>query len=137
MIFWAGMKPTRNNVHLSEPLGHSRTDEPGRRRRRRWTAQQKADLLARLAESGLTTIEFGRQAGITSGLLRTWSRRQRMATDRRTALRFARVRLADPALPAQGAASAVVQIGADITLSVPPGTDPCWLGQVVRAVRNS
>jgi transposase len=58
------MKPTRNNVRLTEPLGRSRTDESGRRRRRRWTAQQKADLLARLwaYRNAAGTVWFDYQA---------------------------------------------------------------------------
>lgn len=71
-------------------------------RRRRWTAEEKAALIAESLQPGINVSELARRRGINRGLLQTW---------RRTAMReaaegvgaFVPLRIEDGAVPAEAA----------------------------------
>lgn len=137
MIFSAGMTPATSPLTPSEPLSRTTSESPKRRRRRRWTAGQKADLLARYSASGLRAAEFCRREGLRSATISGWIRRQRASERSSAKSGFAEVRVQSAVPSVNGAAMLLVQFGSDINLSVPPGTDALWLGQLIRAARSS
>lgn len=105
---------------------------PGRPRRR-WSAEQKAELLAGFASSGQTAAAFCREAGLSAVTFSTWCRRQTRATGQPSG-RFAAVRLGEaPPIVAAGAVTVHCPGGISVTMGV--GTDPHWLGQLVAALR--
>jgi len=124
-----------SSLNSGEPVAGTKPDNP-RRRRRRWTAEQKADLLARFGTSGLTAAEFCRQAGLRPATISGWARRQRSTGGVSARLGFAEVQLKSAVPAVIPAESLLVQFGPDISLSVPPGIDAVWLGQLLRAART-
>jgi transposase len=77
----------------------------GRRRRRDWTLEEKAEILAASMEPGRSVTEVADQYGVSRSLLWTWRRNAREALACQAAQNFIPVRLAaDPlGAPAAGA----------------------------------
>lgn len=76
-------------------------------RRRRWTAEQKREIVAESYRPGLTPTEVARKHGISSGQLSTWRHEVlglQVPVVRRTTPRFAQVEVA-PLSPAAAPAS--------------------------------
>src|ERR1700761_1513912 len=68
-------------------------------RRRRWTAEQKREIVAESYGPGLTPTEVARKHGISSGQLYTWRHEVlglQVPVVRRTTPRFAQVEIAAP-----------------------------------------
>jgi transposase len=64
--------------HSHEDIGYHRVELiTGRRRRRDWTREEKAEILAASAAPGAVITEVARHYGVSRGLLWTW-RRQAM-----------------------------------------------------------
>jgi hypothetical protein len=93
--------------------------------------------LAGFAASGLTQAEFCRRAGLSAATFSAWGRKSTRAGDGADdpVGGFARVRVA-PALAATTTCAAiVVQVDDNLRVTVPVGTDPVWLGLVLRGLR--
>lgn len=73
----------------------------GKRRRRRWTPEEKARIVAESFEEGANISEVARRHGVVRGLLTVW-RRQVVRAAGVNAPRFVPVRI-DPAGPAPAA----------------------------------
>lgn len=138
-------------------LLHEPRPEPVRRlevftgsgRRRSWTAEQKAQILAESYEGGEPVSAVARRHGLTPQQLFGWrreARRRAMARrrpDGESRLGFAPV-VVEPARPCVDAplapggtvGSSMLEIvtGA-VTVRVPPGTDAATLQTVLRAVK--
>jgi len=102
----------------------------GTGRRRRWTPEQKALIVAETYESGETVSAVARRHGLTAQQLFTWRRAQagggRMA--------FAPVVVNTPRRVA-GATLPVIEIViGTATVRIPPGTEPGSLQVVLRAL---
>ena len=135
--------------------------EPARRlevftgsgRRRRWTAAQKAEILAESYESGATVSAVARRHGLTPQQLFGWRREAQRRAKRRAddddraagGATFAAVvveeavsRLEAPIGADSGGASPTIEIviGA-ATVRVAPGVDASTLTAVLRAVREA
>jgi transposase len=106
--------------------------QPAPRRRRRWTAEQKAEVLQRFASSGRSLTQFCEQAGLSTGMISAWRRRHRTDATRG----FAQVRLT-AAVPSPSAAPVVVRWGERVRLDVPAGTDPVWLGRLLQQLADA
>ena len=120
----------------------------GRRRRRRWTAEEKARIVAESFEEGANISEVARRHGVVRGLLTAW-RRQVSRTVGANAAGFVPVRI-DPAglptaahahptemAPSGGPCRGRIEIevcGARIR--VEPGVDMATLLTVLSAVRG-
>src|ERR1700675_4290492 len=65
----------------------------GQRRRRRWTTQEKARIVAESFEGGANISEVARRNGVVRGLLRGWEHKMGPAVSTR-ALGFVPVRIA-------------------------------------------
>jgi transposase len=120
--------------------------EPARRvevftgagRRRDWTREQKAEIVAECNRDGASVSAVARRHGLTPQQLFGWRRdARRQAEERVTVPAFAPV-VVEPeaAMPAAGPELYVIEvvIGA-VTVRVPRGVDSATLEAVVRAVR--
>jgi transposase len=113
----------------------------GAGRRRRWTAEQKARIVAETYASGESVCAVARRYGLTQQQLFGWRRdaRQRAATGE-PGLSFAPV-IVEATPPCPNAAKPAVSAGAieiiigTTMVRVPPGTDMTALATVLRAVK--
>lgn len=135
-------------MHISKP----EPPEPVRRlevftgsgRRRQWTAEQKARIVAESCEGGAQVSAVARRHGLTPQQLFCWRRLARRAADdgadASAAVAFAPV-LVEPAArssntPIRGGSAAIIEIviGA-ATVRVARGIDGATLTTVLRAVK--
>ena len=129
----------------------------GERRRRQWTAEEKARIVAESFEEGATISEVARRNGVARGLLTVW-RHKLAAAAGVTGPGFVPVRIAaesDPAAACEPGAVAPAQTRAlEMALSpaeqrgtieievsgarirVEPGVDPATLSIVLSALRD-
>jgi transposase len=134
---------------LLEP--NAKVGEPVRRlevftgvgRRRAWTAEQKARIVAESHRGGESVSAVARRHGLTPQQLFAWRRQAERRGDAGVATNdeaFASVVVASPrceersrrALPG---APMIEVVAGPLTVRVPPGTDPAMLQVVLRAVR--
>jgi transposase len=128
----------------------------GQRRRRRWTAQEKARIVAESFEEGANISEVARRNGVVRGLLTVW--RHKLAAAGINARGFVPVRIASEGSPAtvgepgrvaaantrlQEMASPAGQLRGMIEIEVSgarirvePGVDPTTLSTVLSALRG-
>jgi transposase len=123
----------------------------GAGRRRTWTAEQKAQIVAESYESGEKVSAVARRHGLTPQQLFGWRRDGRRAVTRRRVgdrtgasssafapviVEAAQPRTQVPIAPAQLSGSAMIEIviGSAI-IRIPPGTDAVTLATVLCAVK--
>lgn len=101
--------------------------------RRRWSAAEKAELLAGFARSGKSASQFCRETGLCQPTFSAW--RRLGARDAASApARFAAVRVGPPVTPATTHQVAIHCLdGCTVVAAV--GTDPRWLGALAAALR--
>jgi transposase len=138
-------------------LLHKSKPEPVRRlevfigagRRRSWTAEQKAQILAESYESGEKVSAVARRHGLTPQQLFGWRRDAQRAVARRRAGEQARRPVLAPVIvdaaqpstqvpvaPAQLSGSLAIEIViGSATIRIAPGIDAGTLAMVLRAVR--
>jgi transposase len=113
----------------------------GAGRRRQWSSEQKAQIVAESYEGGASVSTIARRHGLTPQQLFGWRRKARRTADDRTdksSVAFAPV-LVEPALRSAnipervGGAIIEVMIGA-ATVRIPRGIDGATLTTVLRAV---
>jgi transposase-like protein len=102
--------------------------------RRRWTIEQKRQILAQFAASGISAAEFCRRTGLSVGTVARWRSKLKPA---HRGSPFAEVHLAEGGVVGTKVAGAVIRFVGEIEMTVALGTDPLWVGQLVRAVRNA
>ena len=68
----------------------------GPERRRRWSDDERALILAELGKPGVRGVDVARQFGVCSGLLYTWRKKQRAVVAGSDHMQFAPVLLAGP-----------------------------------------
>jgi len=138
-------------LHKSKPEPVCRLEVfTGAGRRRTWTAEQKAQVLAESYESG-EKAAVARRHGLTPQQLFGWRRDARRAVTRRrlgdrtggsssafapVIVEAAQPRTQVPIAPAQLSGSPTIEIviGSAI-IRIPPGTDAAALATVLRAVK--
>lgn len=127
-------------LHKSRPEPVHRLEVfTGTGRRRAWTAEQKAQIVAESYESGETVCAVARRHALTAQQLFGWRRTARRRADDGTAA-FAPVVV--EAAPQRASASQVRSDGSPVieivigaaTVRVAPGTDAASLQAVLRAV---
>jgi len=99
--------------------------------RRRWSQDERAEILRRFHEGGLTQEAFSRQEGMHSSVLGNWLRKERDGARRRQGV--VPVRLKNDA-PNGSAIEIVVEGGRRICVS--PGFDEEFLRQVIAALER-
>jgi transposase len=117
----------------------------GRRRRRDWSDEEKARILAESADPGVNVSEVARRNGVSRGLLNIWRRKARLASSGGPL--FVQLRLDDGAEaqrdatnPPRVAARLAERIEVTIAgakVSVPVGVDAATLERVLAAVRST
>jgi|SRR5579859_3500451 len=89
---------------LSDVAGFARRDNreyrrieviTGTVRRRRWTAEEKASLVAESFRPGINVSELARRFGVNRGLLQTWRRRATQSVENAAAA-FVPIRVEEP-----------------------------------------
>lgn len=111
----------------------------GGRRRRDWSDEEKARIVAESAGPEANISEVARRNGVSRGLLTVWRRQAREASQ--GALLFARVAIESPAAdavpPDDAAPDDRIEIEiADARVFVPPGADAATVRTVVSALRS-
>ena len=116
----------------------------GRRRRRDWSDEEKARILAESADPEVNISEVARRNGVNRGLLNVWRRKARLAAS--AAPQFVQLRLDEgaevrpavidqPRVPGPTERIEVTIAGA--TVRVPVGVDAATLERVLAAVRST
>lgn len=111
----------------------------GRRRRRTWSAEEKARLVALANEPGATVTEVARRAGVNRTLLNEW--RRAFAEARASEACFVPVEADAPAAARQAAAmrreEAVIEVDVALgRLVIRGAADPALAIAVVGALRS-
>jgi transposase len=119
----------------------------GRRRRRDWSDEEKARILAESAAPGVNISEVARRNGVSRGLLTTWRRKAWHASSEEPQLQFVQVRLDDavearpdavhPPQVFSGPTQRIEVAIAGATVRVPVGVDAATLERVLAAVRST
>jgi transposase len=135
---------------LLEPKANAGLTEPVRRlevftgagRRRTWTAEQKARIVAESHGCGETVSAVARRHGLTPQQLFAWRRQAARRGDAGVAndVGFAPVVVAsltceERSLRARPGAPMIEVVAGGLTVRVPPGADPAMLQVVLRVVR--
>ena len=125
--------------HMSE-AGEARRLEifTGAGRRRRWSAEAKAQIVAESDAAGTTVSGVARRHGLTVQQLFTWRRQLRQVVGRPAAeAGFAPV-VVDRSMMGGGsvAAAGIVVEMAGAIVRVPPGASPATVATVLQALRS-
>lgn len=106
-------------------------------RRRHLTADEKAGYVAQFSESGLSQAEFCRQMDLPAPSFSAWRRRAGAAAPSQP--EFAEVRVTE--LPRRASVArpiavpaVVIRLPGGTQLEATAGTDPRWLGQLLKAL---
>jgi transposase len=115
----------------------------GRRRRRDWSDEEKARILAESSDPGVNISEVARRNEVNRGLLNVWRRKARLASSEGP--QFVQLKLddfdarpdaIDPPRVLAGPTERIEVTIADATVSVPVGVDAATLERVLAAVRS-
>jgi hypothetical protein len=98
--------------------------------RRRWSTEERNELLARFAASGRKAAQFCREEGLSAATFSAWCRKARSG-------RFARVRIADEVDASAGVPAVQIAVSGGYTVSAVAGTDIDWLARLLRALREA
>src|SRR5271167_4397569 len=108
----------------------------GQRRRRRWTAQEKARIVAESFEEGANISEVARRNGVVRGLLTVWRHKLATAADEPGHLPPAHTRPQEMVSP-PGRLRGVIEIEmSGVRIRVEPGVDAPTLSTVLSALRG-
>ena len=88
--------PNGRHQHSPEDVEYRRVEViTGRRRRRDWTADEKAEILTACVAPGMKIAEVARRYGVSRGLLWTWRRQAMDDLVAETAPHFVPLRIED------------------------------------------
>ena len=118
----------------------------GQRRRRRWTAEEKARIVAESFEEGANISEVARRHGVVRGLLTVWRRQVSRAVGGQVP-GFVPVRIDPAGLPTAAPANPTEMTSSssrgrieiefcEVRIRVEPGVDAATLSTVLSAVRG-
>ena len=108
----------------------------GAGRRRSWTSEQKAQIVAESCAEGATVSAVARRHGLTAQQLFAWRRkaeRDNEGSPRANGIGFASVVVAAPSRQERHATSAIEVVVGALTVRVPAGADLSTLQLVLRA----
>jgi transposase len=110
----------------------------GTGRRRSWTADQKARIVAESCAEGATVSAVARRHGLTAQQLFAWRRKAEQGGGqiaRPDGLEFASIVVAAPSPSERHATPAIEVVVGALTVRVPVGVDPSTLQVVLRIAR--
>ena len=108
----------------------------GAGRRRSWTSEQKAQIVAESCAAGTTVSAVARRHGLTAQQLFAWRRKAERGNERSPradSIGFASVVVAAPSRQEHHATSAIEVVVGALTVRVPAGADLSTLQLVLRA----
>ena len=109
--------------------------KPETQRRRRFTAQDRRRLLRLYRHSGQSAADFGRENDVCPSSLWRWLARERSSgPEASSAGEWVEIPVAALRAPVVAGAAVSMQISGVARLEVVVGTDPEWLGALVRAL---
>lgn len=113
----------------------------GLERRRRWSEDEKAAVLADLAKPGSRGAEVARRHGVSTGLMYTWRKEHRAAARVAAAeMSFAPVLLTGPAAAATAATAPSPQLieieMKGVRVRLPAGVAPETVAETIKALRR-
>jgi transposase-like protein len=109
--------------------------KPETQRRRRFTAQDRRRLLRLYRHSGQSAADFGRENDVCPSSLWRWLARERSSgPEASSAGELVEIPVAALRAPVVAGAAVSMQISGVARLEVVVGTDPEWLGALVRAL---
>jgi transposase-like protein len=109
--------------------------KPETQRRRRFTAQDRRRLLRLYRHSGQSAADFGRENDVCPSSLWRWLARERSSgPEASSAGELVEIPVAALRAPVLAGAAVSMQISGVARLEVVVGTDPEWLGALVRAL---
>jgi transposase len=127
-------RPDASDQHSAEDKGdddYRRVELiTGRRRRRDWSLEEKAEILAASMEPGSSVTDVAARYQMSRGLLWTWRRNARVGVARESLPRFVPVRVAANASPG----SSPAWTAAPELASVAPTNDTLSVGSIELAV---
>ena len=122
-------KPKTEPVHRLEVF-------TGAGRRRSWTAEQKARIVAESYAEGATVCAVARRHALTAQQLFAWRRNAAHGDTQNTgSVEFASIVVAAPSRQGRHATPAIEVVIGTLTVRVPVGADPSTLQVVLRAAR--
>jgi transposase-like protein len=109
-----------------------------------WSAEERAEWLTMLEQSGQSLSEFCRANELPEATVSRWRKQLRepkaTPTDAGALLEVPVAALTE-SLPPCGASNVtgtvVIRLPREITLEVTPGTDVAWLGELIRTLRSA
>jgi transposase len=110
----------------------------GAGRRRSWTAEQKAQIVAESCREGATVSAVARRHGLTAQQLFAWRRKAEgggLQIPSADGLEFASIVVAAPSQQGHRATPTIEVVVGALTVRVPVGVDPSTLQVVLRAAR--
>lgn len=125
-----------DDVNADAKVGGFRRIEvlTGPGRRRRWSEEAKARIVAETLEPGAVVADVARRWQVCAQQVFTWRREMRSAP----ALSFVPIVAEADAAPPEAIPALPIELHlAGATLRIPPGTDAALLTVVLRAVRAS
>ncbi len=113
----------------------------GPERRRRWSDDERALILAELAKPGVRGVDVARRFGVCSGLLYTWRKKQRAVVAGSDHMQFAPVLLAErkAAPPSEPAVPDTLMIEIEVQgarVRLPPCVSAAMVAATIRALRG-
>ena len=111
----------------------------GAGRRRSWTADQKAEIVAESCAEGATVSAVARRHGLTAQQLFAWRRKAERGDTQSTiagSMKFASIVVAGPSRQERHPTPAIEVVVGALTVRVPVGVDLPTLQVVLRAARG-
>jgi transposase-like protein len=109
--------------------------KPEAQRRRRFTARDRKRLLRLYRHSGQSAADFGRENDVCPSSLWRWlARERRNSQEASSAGELVEIPMTALRAPEAGGAAVSMKIAGVARLEVAVGTDPEWVGALVRAL---
>jgi transposase-like protein len=102
-----------------------------------WTADEQAEWIRLLEESGKGLSEFCRENGLPESTMSLWRKRLRQPTSEANGEDFIEVSLPTaPSVSSVRGTTATIRLGRELALEVPIGADPAWIAEIVSRLRS-
>ncbi len=116
-------------------IDHSTEEKPETQRRRRFTPRDRKRLMSLYRRSGQSAVQFCREHDVCPSSLWRWLGRNRQSGKESSRDgELVEIPMAALSAPKMASAAVTMQITGVAHLEVAVGTDPEWLGALVRAL---
>jgi transposase len=108
----------------------------GPERRRRWSASEKARIVAASYAPGEVVTDVARRHDVHPNLLHHWRRQAKRAAEVGGGMKLLPVTVTAAVNPAAASGSIVIDLGGAVRVRVDAAVDEAALGRVLRALRR-